>query len=503
VGEKHSSTGPAGATAPVAARGRRGRFLIAGHGQHLIAAALVAAAALVRVPFESVLRQDVPFIFYFMSITIAATALNHGASFTALALSIPAAWFFTLGPATGHRVTVAHGLQLGLFLAAGGLIAVLGEGLHAATRRARAGQRLYRATFELVQAGVAHIDMRTGRFLRANPRLCGIVGRAPDELAKLSIADLARPEDQERNRQAGRELLSGRAQTVQVENRWKRSDGSEVIVEVAGRILRQRDAEPIVVVSVMDVSRLRRANEELEHFANIVGHDLKEPLRGIGLHLATIQEDSPLPAGSATAERLAAAQRLLRRAIEMLDALLAYARHGHTRAAECRLDSIVDEAVENLRARIQDRGAQVVRETPMPPAVCDRGRLLLVFQNLIGNALKYSRDDPPRVWIGARDGAIYVRDNGIGIPPQHQREIFEMFKRLHARDAYGGGAGAGLAIVRRIVESHGGRIWVESAPGEGATFWFTLGMLRAADSRPAGEARPAERAHPTVAERRK
>src|SRR5690606_27066664 len=114
---------------------------------------------------------------------------------------------------------------------------------------------------------------------------------------------------------------------------------------------------------------------------------------------------------------------------------------------------------------------------------CDAVRVREVFHNLIANAVKYNTQPERRVEIGVRgfengDTPIfYIRDNGIGIPPEHQNAVFRIFKRLHARDEFGGGTGSGLAIVKRIVERHGGRVWVESAVDEGSTFLFTLGKV--------------------------
>ena len=138
---------------------------------------------------------------------------------------------------------------------------------------------------------------------------------------------------------------------------------------------------------------------------------------------------------------------------------------------------VLDFALANLDAGIQEAGATITR-AELPTVMCDRSQLTQLFQNLIGNAIKFRRPDvPPEIHIGAgRENnrwLFWVRDNGIGIAPEYAERIFQIFQRLHTRERYPG-TGIGLAICKKIVERHGGRIWVESNPGEGATFYFTL-----------------------------
>jgi len=150
---------------------------------------------------------------------------------------------------------------------------------------------------------------------------------------------------------------------------------------------------------------------------------------------------------------------------------------------------VVAEMLDSLRPALAEAGAEVRVVTPLPVVRADRARVDEVFRDLVVNGVKYNEAAIPTVEIGAlppgspagedapppQAGPIFfVRDNGIGIPARHQGVIFEIFKRLHGRNAYGGGTGAGLTIVKKVVERHGGRIWLQSAPGEGTTFYFTL-----------------------------
>src|SRR5262249_35134981 len=140
---------------------------------------------------------------------------------------------------------------------------------------------------------------------------------------------------------------------------------------------------------------------------------------------------------------------------------------------------VLTRVLQNLQAAITDSGAEVTHD-PLPTVRGDEQQLALVLQNLLGNTLKFRGPQPPRVHLSARQDGQYwvfsVRDNGIGLDPRHAERIFGAFQRLHAGEEYQG-TGIGLAICKKIVERHGGRIWVESQPGEGATFSFTLPAL--------------------------
>lgn len=170
----------------------------------------------------------------------------------------------------------------------------------------------------------------------------------------------------------------------------------------------------------------------------------------------------------------AGAERMKR----LIDDLLQYSRVS-TRGREPQptaVDQAVDEALQNLEAAVAESGAQITRDR-LPTVMADHTQLVQLYQNLISNAIKFRGPQPPRIHLGAeRDGQMWrlsVADNGIGIAPEQSERIFAIFQRLHGPDEYPG-TGIGLAICRRIVERHGGRIWVESTEGHGATFLFTL-----------------------------
>jgi PAS domain S-box-containing protein len=230
---------------------------------------------------------------------------------------------------------------------------------------------------------------------------------------------------------------------------------------------------------------LELANEDLKDFAYIVSHDLKEPLRGISNYSAFLLKDHADGLGSEGLPKVETIKRLARRSYDLLDAVLAFSRIGREqmRLEEIEVEQLFARAFDNVRGRVDDEGAIVTFEPTRLSMRCDPELALQVLTNLISNALKYNGSSPKRVEIHCQPGervepVICVKDNGIGIDLRHHDNIFRMFKRLHARDLYGGGTGAGLAIVKRIVDRHNGRIWVESEPGAGSAFYFTLGEPR-------------------------
>jgi light-regulated signal transduction histidine kinase (bacteriophytochrome) len=223
---------------------------------------------------------------------------------------------------------------------------------------------------------------------------------------------------------------------------------------------------------------LRGINSELDSFAYVASHDLKEPLRGIR-HLATF-----LQRGKGNLDQqIETILKLTRRMDDLLESLLQYSRTGRIELAmtDCDLDAIVDESLLVLASRIKEADVEIVRPMKLPSVRGDRARLRAVMVNLIGNAIKYN--DKSRRWIeigvtAAEPPEFYVRDNGIGIAERNFENIFELFRRLHGRDEFGGGTGAGLTIARKTVERHGGQMWVTSILGEGSTFHFTVGTDR-------------------------
>jgi signal transduction histidine kinase len=227
---------------------------------------------------------------------------------------------------------------------------------------------------------------------------------------------------------------------------------------------------------------LHRSNQELDDFAYIASHDLKEPLRGIHNYASFLLEDYADKLDDDGRSKLETLIRLSRRMETLIDSLLQFSRLGRVDLAidDVDLNGVLEEVLDAIAINLKENGVAVRIPSPLPVVRCDRVRVRELYYNLIVNAMKYN--DKPEKWIEvgwSRDGAaappaFWVRDNGIGIQEKHYESIFRIFKRLHGRDKFGGGTGAGLTIVKKIVERHSGRIWVDSASGEGTTIFFTL-----------------------------
>ncbi len=232
---------------------------------------------------------------------------------------------------------------------------------------------------------------------------------------------------------------------------------------------------------------LERSNMELNSFAYVASHDLKEPLRGIHNYSNFLMEDygEVLPSDGIT--KLQTVVRLTQRMEDLINSLMHYSQLGRAELSwqVVDLNVLVQQTIDTLKISQPQKPIDFRLPQLLPTVRCDRSQVTELFTNLIGNAIKYNDKAEKWVEIGfieaktVRNGdrishTFYIRDNSIGIPPQHLERIFQIFKRLHPQDQYGGGTGVGLTIVRKIVERHDGKIWVESTPGEGSTFYFTL-----------------------------
>lgn len=240
---------------------------------------------------------------------------------------------------------------------------------------------------------------------------------------------------------------------------------------------------------------LRRSNEELDEFAYITSHDLKEPLRGIHNYCKFLNEDYGDTIGEEGQKKLLRLQHLANHMNNLVESLHEFSRVGRIELAVrySNLNHVLGDILDSLHLSLQENNVQIRIPHPLPTIRCDQVRIAEVFRNLITNAIKYN--DKPEKWIEigeadpdeltvvrhmelnkelVRQRVFYVRDNGIGIDPKHWDEIFRIFKRLHGENKYGGGTGAGLTIVKKIIERHGGHIFLESEPRQGTTFYFTI-----------------------------
>ncbi len=232
------------------------------------------------------------------------------------------------------------------------------------------------------------------------------------------------------------------------------------------------------IAASMDITELKRSNEELQHFAYVASHDLKEPLRMVTSYLGLLEKRCVDRLGGEGMNHLRFARDGAVRMQRMIDDLLAYSRVEVRERSFATVDmgSALETVLRDLNLAISESGASVTHDE-LPTVLADREQMVLLLENLVGNAIKYRGVAAPQIHISAGrsggDWIISVRDNGIGIDPKYADKLFKMFSRLHTWDEYEG-TGMGLVIAKKIVERHGGRIWFESREGEGTTFYFTI-----------------------------
>jgi signal transduction histidine kinase len=236
-----------------------------------------------------------------------------------------------------------------------------------------------------------------------------------------------------------------------------------------------------IVVFLHDVTDERRMQSELKGYADVVAHDLSAPLSGIALLVTALEQRPEQPPSAEILQELRATTA---RARGLIDGVLAYARSGELVRGRVALQAVMDEVCADLRVTLDDAGATLV-VGELPEVDGDPRQLRRVLQNLVANAVKFRSERPPRIEVsanrGSREWVVSVHDNGIGIRREDVVHVFDMFSRVTPNVD---GTGIGLAICRRVVEAHGGRIWVEPAERGGSVFRFTLPAAEAREPQP-------------------
>ncbi|MGF1450251.1 MAG: ATP-binding protein [Opitutales bacterium] len=321
-----------------------------------------------------------------------------------------------------------------------------------------------------------------------------LLGVPPESMPANTAGWLERihPEDVAQVKRALQEARTGKPIFSQ-RYRLRHADGHYLSFHARGVVYHNADKQLQQIVGVLEDitqrelyqlwledqrTRLVRSNEELEHFAHVASHDLREPLRMVSSYISLIEKEYGDKIDESGHEFLHFAIDGAQRMKRLIDDLLTYSRltsRSH-RSKEFELEDAVSVALRNLSVQIDERGGMVTVE-PLPRIKGDEVRLVQLFQNLIGNSLKFCGDQKPSIRVSATQEEtswqICVSDNGIGIAPEQFSKIFDVFHRLHGREEYDG-TGIGLSICEKIVQNHSGRIWVESEPGKGARFYFTL-----------------------------
>lgn len=336
-------------------------------------------------------------------------------------------------------------------------------------------EAFYHSLFDLSPDGVmvTNID---GVVLQANPRAAEILEfDTPGEMIGHTMAEfLVHPAERGAflDRLVQHHYMEGYRWEVQTRR-------GKTIITLASTRLIDYDGQSYLLSVLRDITERARLRQEMEDFAYSASHDLQAPLRtfeGYARWLLEDYGDALDKIGRQLCEEIIADALHMKK---LLDGLLEYSRIGrlHTQAVAVDVRQVLERVLHDLQLEILDTGATIYVPASLPTVFYSEVRLTQIFSNLLSNALKFNAEKVPEIMIGYEELARYyrftVRDNGIGIAPEHFGRVFEIFKRLHTREEYPG-TGVGLTIVKKIVESHRGQISVESTPGEGSTFWFTV-----------------------------
>jgi PAS domain S-box-containing protein len=354
----------------------------------------------------------------------------------------------------------------------------------------------YQLLFE--DAPVAYHEVALdGVVVAVNKAECELLGFEREAMIGRPVWDFVAPAEREISREAVQRKLAGTGPLPVFERLYARSDGTVLRLEVHENRMHGAKEDAVGIRSALlnitgrkekeeelarRTAELARSNAELEQFAYVASHDLQEPLRMVASYTQLLARRYKGKLGPDADDFIAFAVDGAARMSQLINDLLAYSRVG-SRKGEFRptsADAALASALTNVRVAIKDSAA-VIHHAPLPTVYADPVQLVQVFQNLLGNAMKFRNGAPPEIGVACEETpeewCFSVRDNGIGIDPKYADRIFQVFQRLHNKEEYPG-TGIGLATCKKIAERHGGRIWVVSQPGQGAAFHFTIRKKR-------------------------
>jgi PAS domain S-box-containing protein len=450
------------------------------------------------------INGGIPFLTFFTAVTITALLCGTGPALMVIVLGSLSANYIFMAPYWAITYTPGAISAMAVFALSGLLICMI---VHR-NRKEESARALLAAVVASSENAIMSKTIK-GIITSWNPAAERLFGYTAAEAMGKPMTILFPPDRLDEEAELLARVARGERIT-RYETKRLRKDGSKIDVSVTLSPIYDRMGSIVGVSKIahditerraleererqsnrqllLATKELKRSNQELDEFARVASHDLKEPLRGIHNYVSFLLEDYAGLLDEQGRNYLASMQRLAARMAALIDSLLDYSRLGSAPLAmeAVNLDEVLDEVAEDLKLFLIDHGVELRRPTRLPMVTGNAIRLGELFQNLITNGAKFN--DKPEKWVEVgcdntkATPVFLVRDNGIGIPQQHQKSVFGIFKRLHAQDKYGGGTGAGLTVAKKIVERHGGRIWLESTPGEGTTFFFTLAAGLTADS---------------------
>ena len=362
--------------------------------------------------------------------------------------------------------------------------------IQASRRREKSGLQILSTAVEQSPVSVMITDVK-GNIEYVNPHFTAVAGYSPEEAAGKNPRILKSGlQGREFYRDLWTTITSGREWTGEFHN--KKKNGELYWEKAKISPIKNKDGvithfvalkEDVTALKLAEealkrhTEELERSNRELEQFAYVASHDLQEPLRIVAGYVQLLSRRYKGKLDEKAEEFISFALDATKRMQALISDLLAYSRigAGGKDFGSVDMEKVLDSTLLDLNPALSERGAEVTR-SPLPSVKGDEPQLRRLFQNLIGNAVKYC-SEMPRIHVSAEKKAdswlFSIRDNGIGIAPRHHDRIFQIFQRLHAKNEYSG-TGIGLAICKKVVENHGGRIWVESEAEKGSTFYFTI-----------------------------